>query len=73
MRASGQINGNTTMFRAVNPVIPNGVYPGFWTGNTVEFTAFCTTYVVNRLSTSVRGIRCECTVTVNNENIEIST
>lgn len=73
MNATGEINSRTTTIRAVNPEIPNGTYPGLWSGYSVEFVVFCTTYIVNFLSTGVRGLNVKCTVTVTDGKIEVST
>lgn len=73
MKATGKINGTTTRIKAVNPEIPNGTYPGRWSGYEVEFAAFCTTYTVSGLSTGVRGLNIPCTVVVKDGEIEVST
>lgn len=73
MKATGDVNENTTKIKAVNPLIPNGTYPGRWSGYSVEFTVFCITYVVSGLSTGVRGLNVACSVKVENGKIEVST
>lgn len=72
MKATGKINKRTTTIRAPNPVIPDGTYPGVWSGYQVEFTVFCTTYIVGDLSNGVRSFGAECTVTVKDGEIEVS-
>lgn len=59
--------------KTINPTdIPDGVYPGRWSGDVVTFRAGEVDYTTYT-QTTIRGVNISCTVTVSAGNVGIVT